>query len=70
MARKGGQNSKLGLSTEFFTLHGLVGHVYVPTYQVSSRLDEVYGSGAKITSTFLVILAIFHEFIQEILSLE
>ena len=45
-------------------MHGLKGHPYVPTYQVSSILDDVYGSAAKMNSIFLMILAFFDDFLK------
>ena len=33
-------------------MHGLYGHIYVPTYQVSFELATVYAKGATFTSTF------------------
>ena len=63
-AQEGVQKSKLCLSHEFFFLHGLRGHPYVPTYQVSPELDEVYGSAAKMNSIFLTILALFDHFLK------
>ena len=63
-AQEGVQKSKLGLSHEFIFLHGLRGHPYVPTYQVSSKLVKVYGSGTTLKLKFLVILAIFGQFLK------
>ena len=45
-------------------MHGLRGHPYVPTYQVSPELDEVYGSAAKMNSIFLMILTFFDDFLK------
>ena len=63
-AQEGVQKSKLGLSHEFFFLHGLRGHPQVPTYQVSSELVKVYGSGSTLKLKFSVIFAIFGQFLK------
>ena len=59
-----GPKVKVSLEPGIFFLHGLLGHPYVPSYQVSSKLDEVYGRGAKMNSIFLMILAFFDDFLK------
>ena len=36
----------------------------MPTHQVSSELDGVYGSAAKMNSIFLMFLAFFDDFLK------